>query len=210
MKDDGEAGQALAYFFENIETKLGVLAGLEFICAVRGTDRDREGIDSRSLRKLFHFVGRREQRVVRFYFYVVLYARELAELRFDDHAVVVCVLDDFFRERDILLPRFGRSVDHDGSESAVDRGLADIEIRAVIEVHDDGNIRSLHRRLHEMFEVDGIRVLSRTRGNLKNDGRFALVRRLHDRLNHLHVVDVERADGITARIRFLEHFGTGN
>ena len=130
------------------------------------------------------------------------------ELGLDDYAAFVRVLDDFFRQGDIFLPGLGRSVDHYGGKSAVDGRLADFEIGAVVEVHDDGNICRFHSGLHEVAKIDGVGVLSRARGNLKNNGGLTFVRRLHDRLNHFHVVDVERADGIAARVRFLKHFGT--
>ena len=35
-----EAGQTLLHFFQNIKTKLGLLAGLKFVSAVAGPDGD--------------------------------------------------------------------------------------------------------------------------------------------------------------------------
>ena len=77
----------------------------------------------------------------------------------------------------------------------------------MIEVHNDGNIRRFHGSLNKMLEVNGVGVLSRARGNLQNHGSFFFVRRFHDRLNHFHVVHVERADRVAARIGFFKHFG---
>ncbi len=55
-----------------------------------------------------------------------------------------------------------------------------------------------------------VRVGAGTLGNLKNDGSVFLLAGLGDALHDLHVVDVERADGVAAVIRLLEHFGRGN
>ena len=170
MQNDGEAGQTLTDLLQNVETELGVLAGLEFICAVGSADGDCKGVDSRAGGKLLHFVGRGKQRVLRFHLYVVLHARQLAELGLDDYAAFVRVLDDFFRQGDIFLPGLGRSVDHYGGKSAVDGRLADFEIGAVVEVHDDGNICRFHSGLHEVAKIDGVGVLSRACGNLQNHG----------------------------------------
>ena len=98
VQDDGEARKASADFFENVDTQFRILTGFELISAVACPDRDCERVDTRFGGELLHLVGRRELRVVRRDFYVVLDSRELAELRFDDDAVVVRVLDDLFRD----------------------------------------------------------------------------------------------------------------
>jgi hypothetical protein len=51
-----------------------------------------------------------------------------------------------------------------------------------------------------------LRVLTRACGYLKDYGGLCLLCRLCDRLNYLHVVDIEGADSVTAGIRLLEHF----
>ena len=100
-----------------------------------------------------------------------------------------------------------RSVDHDGSKAVVDRGFARFKIGAVVEVHDDGDVRRFDGRLDEVLEVNGVGVLSRSRGYLQDERGIAFLARFHDTLNGFHVVHVERADRIAAGIRFSEHFG---
>ena len=151
VQHDGETGQTFAYFFENIKAKLGILSRFEFICAVRRADSDGKRIDAGAGSKFFHFVRRSEKRVVGGNVNVVFNACEFAEFGFHHYAVVVRVFHHFFGDGDIFFPRLGRSVDHDGSEAAVDRSFADIEIRAVIKVHNDGNICSFHRRSHKVL-----------------------------------------------------------
>ena len=129
----------------------------------------------------------------------------VTDLNYDD-AVRMRVFDDLLGDGDILLPGLAGSVDHDGGEAAVDGRLADFKVSAVVQVHRDRDIRRLDRSLHEVTQVHGVRVLSRARRNLKDDGGTALVCRFHDRLDHFHIVDVECADRIAACIRLFEHF----
>ena len=139
-------------------------------------------------------------------FYVVLDARKFSELRFDHHAVIVRVFDDLFGEGDVLFPGLGRSVDHDGREAAVDGRLADLKIRAVVKVHRDGNVRRFDCGLDKVTQIYRVRIFSCAGGDLQDHGGTALVCRFHNGLDHLHIVDVERADRIAARVRLFEHF----
>ncbi|CAN4035301.1 TM1266 family iron-only hydrogenase system putative regulator, partial [Dysosmobacter welbionis] len=47
-------------------------------------------------------------------------------------------------------------------------------------------------------------------GHLENQGSLQIPGGLGDALDDLHIVDVERADGIAAVVGFFEHFGRGN
>ena len=63
MENDRKAGQAFFHLFENIEAKrrrhedaVGVsraLGGLELVCPVRRSDRDRKAVDTGSLDEIF-------------------------------------------------------------------------------------------------------------------------------------------------------------
>ena len=63
--------------------------------------------------------------------------------------------------------------------------------------------------LDELDEIGVVGVGARAAGDLQDDGSFDLGRGLGDALDDLHVVDVERADGIAALIRLAEHFLCG-
>jgi len=99
-----------------------------------------------------------------------------------------------------------RAVDHDRGEAAVDAGLADLEICAVVKVKREVNAAVLSRSLGQSHEVSVLCILARTCGDLKDHGRLLLSSRLGDRLNDLHVVDVERTNGILALVCLFEHF----
>ena len=46
MENDGEAGKTSSNFIKNIETELGLLAGLELVCAMACTDSDSKRINA--------------------------------------------------------------------------------------------------------------------------------------------------------------------
>ena len=148
-----------------------------------------------------------EASVFRFDVDGVFNAGELAELCFYDNAAVVRVFDDLFGDLDVFFKGMMGSVDHDGSEPVRDGSLAGFKIGAVVEVHDDGQTGRFDGSGDEVSQIHGVSVFSCTRGNLQDERGIAFFARFHDPLNGLHVVDVERAHGIAARVRFFEHFG---
>ena len=109
-------------------------------------------------------------------------------------------------EGDIVLKRMLGAVYHDGRKAAVDARLADIEIRAVVEMESEVNAAVLSCRMSESHEISMLCILACAGGNLKYDRRFLLCRSFGDSLNYLHIVDVEGAYGIAALISLFEHF----
>ena len=123
--------------------------------------------------------------------------------------MIVSVLYDFTGDLDVLLEGLGGSVDHDGSEAAVDAGLAGLEAVAVVQVQSDGNFGALdNSSLNQLHQVGVVSVGAGTLGNLQDDGSLLFLTSLSDGLNDLHVVDVESADGVTAVISLLKHLGS--
>ena len=122
----------------------------------------------------------------------------------------VCVLNDLFGQRDVLFIRQGGTVDHHGGETAVDAALAGLEIRTVVKVQRDGKTGLLLGSFDQLDKIGVVRVGTRALGNLQDQRRIQLFRRFGDALDDLHVVDVERADGIAALVGVFEHFGGGD
>ena len=65
---------------------------------------------------------------------------------------------------------------------------------------------ALHSSLNEFLKVNRIRILSCARRSLQDHGGLELSCCLGDRLNDLHVVDIECTYCIAAAISFLKHF----
>ena len=65
MQNDGELGQLGDDLFQNVETQLGVGAGLELVSAVGGTDGDSQGVTAGTGYELFDFLGTGVVSVVR-------------------------------------------------------------------------------------------------------------------------------------------------
>ena len=220
MEHNGEARDALLDLLEDVEAERGrnenavcvarALIRRKFERAVRGADRDCEGVDARLLDEVLHFLGFRVGRILCRDIDIVLNACELTELCLDDNAVCVCVLGDALCKRDVLGVREVGAVDHDGCEAAVDAGLADVEVRAVIEVQCDGNIVDFKSCLDEMDKVLMTSVLACTRGDLQDQRGLELSCSIGDALDDLHVVDVESTDGVAALIGFLKHLFCSN
>ena len=206
MQHDREAGQPSADLLENVEAELRLLAGLKLVRAVAGADGDGQRVDAGLGHELLDLrrvgvgsVGGGD--VDR-----VLDAGESAQLALDDDASGVRVVDDLLGQRDIVLERVVAAVDHNRGEAAVDAGLAELERVAVVEVDADGQPGVLNGGFDELHQINMLGVVARARGNLQDQRRVFLHRRFGDALNDLHIVDVERADGVAALIRFFEHF----
>lgn len=149
MQNNGEAGQTSADLFEDVEAEFGLTLELER--AVRGADCNGEGVDARLFDKFLNLVGVGVAGVFCVDFDVVLDARELAELRFDDHAVVVCILDDLFGYADIFRKGVRARVNHNRGETAVHTVLAQREAVAVVEVQSNGQAAGFDRRFDHLL-----------------------------------------------------------
>ena len=121
------------------------------------------------------------------------------------------ILDDLAGQGDVVLEAVGGAVDHDGGEAAVDAALAGLEVGAVIQMQDDGDIRVLDDgSLDQLHQIGVVGIGAGALGNLQDHGSVLLLASLGNALHDLHIVDVERADGIAAIIGFLEHFSRSN
>ena len=219
VQDDREARQTAGDLFEDVEAEgrrnenavgiAGALLRLELISAVAGADGDGQRVDAGlgdEFLDLFR-TGVGADCVAD----LVLDAGQGAELAFDDDAVVMGILDDLAGQGDVVLEAVGGAVDHDGGEAAVDAALAGLEVGAVIQMQDDGDIRVLDDgSLDQLHQIGVVGIGARALGNLQDDGGLQLAAGLGDALHDLHVVDVEGADGVAAGIGLLEHLGTGN
>ena len=169
MKDDREARDILDDLVKDIEAELRVCARLELESAVGRADRDREGIHACALHEFLHLFRTGVSRIFSGDVDVILDAGQSAELSLDDSALSVRVLDDLLRDLDVLLERLAGSVDHDGCEAVVHAGLAGLEIRAVIQMHDDVDVRAAkNSRFDKLLQIDRIRILAGAGGSLKN------------------------------------------
>ena len=142
VKNYGESGESLAYFFENVETERRgnedtvciscALSGCELVCAVGCADGNSEGVDAGSANEVFNLFGLCVGRM--FCAYLVFNACKNAELAFYNYAVSVSVFNNLLCESDVVLISMMRAVYHNGREAAVDARLADFKVCAVVEV----------------------------------------------------------------------------
>ena len=210
VQNDGEAGQTLLNFLEDVKAELGLGAGLELVSAVAGADGDGEGVNTGSGDELLDFLGTGVGGILLGDVDIVLDAGETAELTLNNNAALVSVLNDLAGQGNVLLEGVLGTVDHNGGETAVDAGLADLKVLTVVEVDTDGQVGILNSSLDELHEVNVLGVLAGAGGNLQDESGVELLGSLGDALDNLHVVDVESADGVAVGIGMLEHFFAGN
>ena len=216
MKNDGESGKSLDALLENVETERrgnkdavgisGALLSGELVSAVAGSDSDRKGVTSGSVYELFNLFGSGVSFLTCLNLNLILDTCKSSELSLNYYAVIVSILNYLLGKSDVVLEGLGRSVDHNGSESAVDTGLAELESITVIKVKSDGNLRILlNCCLYHLYKIGVVCVSTRTLGNLKDNRALKLSCSFGDTLNDLHVVDVESTYSVSAVVSFLKH-----
>ena len=91
----------------------GALGGGKLVRAVGGSYRYGERIDAGAGDEFLDFLGSGVGGILGRDLNVVLDTRQLAEFAFDDDSVSVSVIDDLFRQGDVVLEAPFRAVDHD-------------------------------------------------------------------------------------------------
>ena len=104
------------------------------------SDCNCQGIHTGPVYKLFYFIRLCILCIVGCYLDIILNTCQLAQLCFYDNTLVVCILNYLFCDGNILIKRIFGSIDHYRSESAVDTGLTNLEICAVIQMKCNRNI----------------------------------------------------------------------
>ena len=217
MQHDGETGQALADLLQHVEAEGrrhqdallvdGALLGLELIRAVAGTDGNGQRVAAGLGHELLHLLGASVGRLVSGHLDLILDTGQRTQLGFHDNAVIVSVLHDLLGDLDILGKGLGGCVDHHRGKAAVDAALAGLKVGAVIQMQHDGNIRAAgNGSFHQLHQIGVVGVGTGTLADLQNNGSVFLLAGFGDTLHDLHVVDVERADGIAAVICLCKHF----
>ena len=144
---------------------------------------------------------------------------EAAELPFDRHARAMGQLDHLARHADVVVIVGRRSCRRPSSEPSIITLVKPLSIAllarggavAVVLVHGDRNLRiKLGRGEHQMAQVVVLRILAGSARSLHDHRRIGLLGRLHDRLNLLHVVDVERGQAVVVLGGMIQQQTHGN
>jgi hypothetical protein len=148
----------------------------------------------------------------------VFHAAQHADLAFDRDAALVRVIDHLARHFDVLFKAgrrlavfLQRAIHHHRGKAQLDGALAGLKAVAVILVHGDGNVGiELAGRQDQVKEIAVLRKLARAAAGLDDDRRLGFLGRFHDGLNLFHIVDVERADAVTALGGLVEELPHGD
>ena len=171
-----------------------------------GADGNGQRVHTGAGNKFFHFFGTGIGSVFGTDIDIVFNAGELAQLPFDDYAVIVGVFHDLFGQSDIFFKRKFRTVDHDRGKTTVDTAFANFKIRAVIQMETDRQAGFDNGGFHQFHQIGGIGVFTGAGGYLKDQGSIHFLSGFGDPLNDLHIINIKRADRITAFIGFFKHF----
>ena len=120
------------------------------------------------------------------------------------------VVDDAFGEFDILFERIFGTIDHDGSETAVHAGFADVKIGTVVQMECNRQIGVFQGCLDELDEVDMLGIFAGTGGNLENQRSLFFFGSVHDPLDDFHIIDIESTYCVMAFVSLFEHFRCGD
>ena len=94
VENNGESGQTLFNFLKNVKAQLGVSAGLELVCAVRGADGNCQRVATCALNKFLNVLGACVGGILSRYLYLILNSCEGAKLSLNDNAVVMGIFND--------------------------------------------------------------------------------------------------------------------
>ena len=87
----------------------------------------------------------------------------------------MCIRDSLLCHLNVLVERQGGTVDHNGAEAAVNAGLAGLEVRAVVQMERDGDLRALqHGGLDQLHQVGVAGVGAGALGHLEDNGGLFL------------------------------------
>ena len=133
------------------------------------------------------------------------------ELTFYRDIVLVCVVYDRLGQRYVLVVGQVRAVDHHRGEAHLDAALAELEAIAVVEVESDLWVGAaellsiLYSTLCHVAKESLVSVLACATGHLKDDRRLRFNDSADNRLELLHVVEVECWDSIATLDSLSEH-----
>ena len=153
MKNDRESWKFLNDVLQNVETQWRwnkdtflvtcTLISSEFVSTVRSSDSDCKGITSGSVYELFYFFWSGVALMTSLNYYFILDTSQSSKLSLNYCTVSMSILNYLFGQSDVVLKRFGGSIDHNGGKSTIDTGFAKFEAIAVIQMQSDRNIRIL-------------------------------------------------------------------
>ena len=121
MKNNRELRKSLHALLKYVKTQWrrnknavsisGTLIRSEFVCAVRGSDCDCKRVASSSVNELLNLFRSGVALVTRLYDYLILDTSQSTKLCLYNYAMSMCILNNLFGYCDVVLERFGRSID---------------------------------------------------------------------------------------------------
>ena len=182
---------------------LDVQLGRSLVDAVCGADGDSQRVHAGALCELSG-LGGDGVAVAAAAVEVVFLAADLAQLSLHRDAGSVAGADHGLGDLDVLLKHMVRAVDHDGGVTGAESLHGQLVAAAVVEVHHDGDAGLRSSGGHHGVEHGRRSILQGAGSGLDDDGSAQLLGSGDDGLHHLHVLGIERADGVMVLLS-VEH-----
>ena len=169
--------------------------------AVGRTDRHGQRIDAGRFDEPCGLFGRGEASALR-----LSQFGDVAQLRFDVHAVGACQFDDPSGRRDVLVERTFAGIDHHRVESCIETPLDQFDRSAVVEMNPPfdavvGDRPAAHS--DGLFEPH---IVDRAARELQQHGSLHSLRSLHDGREGLEVIEIGRQHGRPVALAFFQQF----
>ena len=103
MENYWEAGKLFGNLFKNVKAKLGLLTGLELVCAVAGADCDCERVNAGAGYEIVNLIRVGEAGLVLGNINIVLNSGKLTKLTLNNNAVGVSIINNLFGQGNVLL-----------------------------------------------------------------------------------------------------------
>ena len=91
MQNNGETRQTARDLLQNVETKLGLRAGLKLVSAVRSANGDGQRVNASAMDKLLHLIGIGVAGMLLRNHNIIFDTSQCAELSLDDNTVSVSI-----------------------------------------------------------------------------------------------------------------------
>jgi len=200
----------------------------ELIGTMGGTDGDRQGVDLGLFGEIRCFIGIGQHLIhlqlafgadtVLFTGFTRLQRTQAAQFTLYGHTAGMGHFNHLSGDFDVVfVTGRGLGVFHQGAvhhhrrEAGLDGAQADRGRRAMVLVHHDRDMGiGLDRRQDQMAQERLTRIGTGTRGALHDNRAIGLVRRLHDGMHLLHIVDVEGRHAEVILSRVVQQLTHGN
>ena len=161
VQNNREAGQTFLDLFQNIQTKLRIGAGFEFISTMAGSDGNCQRIHSGLVNKFLYLIRIGKHCLFRIHTDRIFDSGKRPQLSLYHYAMSMRIFRHFLGFCNIVLKRMAGIINHDRSKAVIYAVFANVKICAMVQMQYDRNITQLYCRFHQFSQVNRVRIFPR-------------------------------------------------